>query len=225
MEFKIWLTYLLTEIVLIITPGPNVFLVSAQGMKYGLTSGGFGSLGVASGSLIYFILTVLGLNAFILTAGNLFEYIKIAGAVYLSVTGFIMIYNSYKISFQTNVHLKANQKNLKSFVQGFIIQTANPKTIIFFIALLPQFINSTKNTGIQFIILGVTTIILEIFILIGYSWLGAKGKKLAEKNITFIKWQDRISGLVLIALGANLIFIQAPTTRLAFLSHGICTIC
>jgi threonine/homoserine/homoserine lactone efflux protein len=210
MEFKIWLTYLLTEIVLIITPGPNVFLVSAQGMKYGVTSGGFGSLGVASGSLIYFILTVLGLNAFILTKGNLFEYIKIAGAVYLVVTGFIMIYNSYKISSQTNVALKANQKNMKSFVQGFIMQTANPKTFIFFVALLPQFIDSTKQTGIQFIILGATTIILETIILIGYAWLGVKGKKLAEQNITFIKWQDRISGLVLIALGANLIFIHAP---------------
>ncbi len=211
MEFKIWLTYLLTEIVLIITPGPNVFLVSTQGMKYGVKSGGFGSLGVASGSLIYFIFTVLGLNAFILKSGNLFEYIKIAGAAYLSVTGIIMIYKSYKISRQTKVSLISNQKNMKSFFQGFIMQTANPKTIIFFAALLPQFIDSTKNTGLQFIIFGLTTIILESFLLIGYSWLGAKGKYLAEQNRSFIKWQDRISGLVLISLGANLIFIHAPS--------------
>jgi homoserine/homoserine lactone efflux protein len=208
MEFKVWIIYLLTEFLLSITPGPAVMLVSTQGFKYGAKPSYFGSLGISSGNLMYFILSALGLGTLILAAGDLFEYVKIGGAIYLICTGILMYYKSFKTSPIENTVIIASQNNIKSYIQGFVTQAANPKAIIFFVALLPQFIDKTKDITIQFTILALTTIIMETFILIFYGWIAAAGKRKIAQNNKIIKWQDRVAGSILIGLGINLILIK-----------------
>ncbi|MDO8609206.1 MAG: LysE family translocator [bacterium] len=208
MELKVWLIYLLTEFLLSITPGPAVMLISTQGFKYGAKPSYFGSLGISSGNLMYFILTSLGLGAIILSAGNLFMYIKIGGAIYLIGCGLLMIYKSFKSQPIVDNRIDLYQNNFKSFLQGFITQASNPKAIIFFVALLPQFIDQTKNVTIQFTILALTTIIMETIILMFYGWIAANGKKMIGQNNKISKWQDRFAGSILIGLGFNLIFIK-----------------
>jgi homoserine/homoserine lactone efflux protein len=208
MELKVWFIYLLTEFLLSITPGPAVMLVSTQGFKYGAKPSYFGSLGISSGNLMYFILSAFGLGALILTAGNLFMYVKFGGAIYLIWCGVAMIYKSFKSIPVIDSEIKINQNNLKSFIQGFMTQAGNPKAIIFFVALLPQFIDQTKNVTIQFTILALTTIIMETFILMFYGWIAANGKRIIGQSSTIAKWQDRIAGFVLIGLGINLLFIK-----------------
>jgi homoserine/homoserine lactone efflux protein len=208
MELKIWLIYLITEFLLSITPGPAVMLVSAQGFKYGARPSYFGSLGISSGNLMYFILSSLGLGAIILSAGNLFKYIKIGGAIYLIGCGLLMIYNSFKDHPVIDNRIEQYQNNFKSYLQGFVTQASNPKAIIFFVALLPQFINQSKNVTIQFTILALTTIIMETIILMFYGWIAAKGKKMIGQNSKISKWKDRFAGSILIGLGINLIFIK-----------------
>jgi len=208
MEFKIWLAYLLTEFLVDITPGPAVMLVTTQGVKYGAKSSLFGALGITSANLIYFLLSALGLSTLILNAGNLFEYIKIAGAIYLVYAGASMLYSSFKRNATVTSSIELRQNKVRSYFQGFITQVANPKAIIYFIALLPQFVDPSGNIAIQFIILSVTSIVVEIFILMFYGWLGARGKRLAGQNQIFTKWQDRVAGTVLIGIGINLFFIK-----------------
>ncbi len=147
---------------------------------------------------MYFILSAFGLGALILTAGNLFLYVKFGGAIYLIWCGVLMIYKSFKSIPIMDSEIKINQNNLKSFIWGFITQAANPKAIIFFVALLPQFIDQTKNITIQFTILALTTIIMETFILMFYGWIAANGKRMIGQNNAITKWQDRIAGFVLI---------------------------
>jgi len=208
MELKVWIIYLLTEFLLSITPGPAVMLVSTQGFKYGAKPSYYGALGISSGNLIYFILSAFGLGALILAAGNLFLYIKIAGAVYLIGTGILMIYNSFKIGV-TEVHqIEINQNIFRSFMQGFMTQVANPKAIIFFVALLPQFLDQTKNITVQFFILALTTIIVETIVLMTYGWIAANGKMIVGKAKSVAKWQDRVAGSILIGLGINLFFVK-----------------
>ena len=209
MDIKTWLIFLVTSFILALAPGPAVLCVSAQGMKYGPKSSYFGALGISSGNLMYFILSAAGLSALILEAGNLFFYIKLCGALYLIYTGGMIIYKSFKKSHAENIHIEAEQSNIKSFVQAFITQAANPKAILFFVALLPQFVNTKGNIFVQFSILAITTIFPETFILMGYGWLAAKSKKLAGKNSKFRKIQDRISGTILVSLGINLLFMES----------------
>lgn len=208
MELKVWLLYALTDFLLIITPGPAVMLISAQGFKYGARQSYFGALGISAGNLLYFILSALGLATVILNAGNLFEIIKTGGAIYLIVTGFLMIYKSFKKQTIVNSGIEKGQNNLRSFLQAFITQTANPKAIIFFIALLPQFIDSTQNIALQFAVLAITTTILEMAVLMFYGRLAAHGKKLGEQNKIWSKLQDRLAGGVLMGLGINLLFVK-----------------
>jgi homoserine/homoserine lactone efflux protein len=206
MELKVWIMFLLTEFLLSITPGPAVLLVSSQGLRYGGKSSYYGALGISSGNVVYFIMSALGIGALILATGNLFEYIKIGGAVYLMGRGIRMIFKSVKYKRDLNPKIELYQNRLKSFSHGFITQVANPKAVLFFIALLPQFIDREKNITTQFMILGSTTIILETIILIFYGWLASKGKKIIRNRDTSGKWKDRFAGIVLLGLGVNLLF-------------------
>lgn len=208
MALKIWILYLITEFLLSLTPGPAVMLVSTQGFKYGAKPSYYGSLGISTGNILYFILSALGLGALILAAGNLFMYIKIAGALYLIGSGFMMIYNSFKRLPVENTDTVASQDNLKSYIQGFITQAANPKAIIFFVALIPQFVDQTKNIILQFSIMAITTLIVETSILFFYGWFAAKGKSMIKEKSPGFKWRDLIAGSVLIGLGINLLLIK-----------------
>jgi len=208
MEFKVWILYLLTEFLMAITPGPAVILISSQGFKYGAKSSIFGSLGISGGNLMYFILSACGIGTLILTTGNLFQYIKICGAIYLICTGIIMFYKSFKASSDVKIETKDKQNNIKSFVQGFITESANPKAIMFFVALIPMFIDESRNIVSQFAVMGLTTIIVETLILIFYGWISANGKKKFLRYSGFNNWKDKIAGLTLIGLGVNLIFTK-----------------
>jgi len=208
MDLQIWLLFLITEFLLVITPGPAVLLISSQGLKYGAKASCFGSLGITSGNAIYFTLSAFGLGTLIMTAGNLFEVIKIIGAVYLIISGIMMIYKTFKKNNGLPVPQNSGQNNFKSFLHGFITQAANPKAIIFFVALLPQFIDTSENVFLQFLVLGLTSVVMEFFILVFYGWIAGRGRNLAEKNRTFAKWQGRISGIVLMGIGVNLFLIK-----------------
>ena len=208
MEFKIWFAYLVTDLLLSLTPGPAVILVTSQGLKHGARPSYFGSFGISSVELIYFILSAFGLGTLILNAGHLFEYIKIAGALYLLWLGGGLLYHSFKKVAVIPHSVEHTQDNIDSFIQGFVTQVANPNAIIFFVALLPQFVDPSKSIVFQFIVYGLTTLIMDTLILMLYGWLGSRGKKLAGQNRTVKKWQERISGLVLIGICINLFFIK-----------------
>lgn len=212
MELKTWLMYLLTDVLLNLSPGPAVMLISAQGLKFGARASYYGSIGISGGNLTFFILSALGLGTLILTAGNVFDYIKFAGAVYLIVSGSISLYHSFKKGYQAgDMNTELNQNYTRSFFQGFITQISNPKAIIFFVALLPQFVDPDGNIFLQFAIFGLTTLITETSVLILYGSLAARGRKMAGQSTVFAKWRDRLSGSVLIGLGVNLFFLKKGT--------------
>jgi len=98
MDFQTWLLFLITEFLLVISPGPAVLVVSSQALKYGRKYSSYGSLGIIIGNAMYFALSALGLATLIMTTRNLFEIIKIGGAIYLIISGLIMIYKTFKES-------------------------------------------------------------------------------------------------------------------------------
>src|SRR5205085_11985846 len=92
---------------------------------------------------------------------------------------------------------------LHLFSNGLILQLANPKALLFFTALLPQFIDSTEPLGLQVAILAVTSVVIEFFVLFGYGALAGRASLLA-KGPAMARWFDRASGSLLIAAGLGL---------------------
>ena len=210
MEFSVWLTYLFTLLMVSLTPGPAVLLVVSQGFRHGASTSNFGAYGVSAANLVFFLLSAGGLTALIKEASAVFEFIKIAGAVYIVFIGVKMLITSWTKAPEamTIQHVEAKTYRL-AFTNAFITQIANPKAIVFFLALLPQFINPLRIIIPQFSILAFTHISVETLILMGYGWLGATGATTLKDSKHTMKWVDRIGGGVLLWIGINLFFMKS----------------
>jgi homoserine/homoserine lactone efflux protein len=203
MSLEILLVFAVTEFLLSLTPGPAVLLVVSQGMKYGFTKSIRGAVGILTGNAIYFALSALGLGAFLMTSATLFLAIKWIGAAYLIFVGIKMLLARGKSNELENEPGVSSSRALKLFSHGLITQLSNPKALIFFTALLPQFVSSRGNVFEQFVLLGVISITVECPVLLAYGWLAERGRSLLPKG-RLSALPDRIAGGLLIGVGIGL---------------------
>jgi threonine/homoserine/homoserine lactone efflux protein len=158
-------TFLLTGILLNITPGNDtIFILSksiAQGRKAGIVS----ALGIGTGCLVHTLLAAFGLSLVIAQSMLLFNIIKYAGAVYLVYLGYKMLTDKSGFIGGVVNHTDIKSRYLLIYRDAILTNLLNPKVALFFIAFLPQFIDSgMKNTIMPFLILGIT------FIFTGTAW-------------------------------------------------------
>jgi len=207
--------FALTEFLLSLTPGPAVLLVIGLSMREGFRIGFMATLGVLSTNAVFFTLSALGIGALIVASSTLFTIIKWVGAAYLVYLGVGMIvplvrHLWQKRSFGKGLDLseakaaapKFPQTAVKSFWQGFTLQASNPKNILFFVAILPQFISPNGNLGTQLVMLGVVSVLLELPVLVFYGFASALSARLMKERV--IEWIEAVGGGVLIALGGVL---------------------
>jgi threonine/homoserine/homoserine lactone efflux protein len=200
MELNNFLFFALASLVLNITPGADMLYVAtrstAQGMKAGIVS----ALGISAGCIVHLIAAVAGLSAIIAGSAIAFSMIKYAGAVYLAWLGYRSFFskqNIFKLGEDTG------KKSLLSiFRQGVLTNVLNPKVALFFLAFLPQFIQPAKgNAQWQILLLGawfnISGTIVNILVAVLF---GKMGNWLAGKE-WFIRWQNKITGILLVALG------------------------
>jgi len=201
MELQTWIIFALGEVLISFSPGPAVILVTSQAIKQRNTSFGWGIVGLSMMVSVFFLLSALGLTAFILASQVVFDVVKYAGSAYLIWVGIQMIRGAG--ASIKSAELNSVQSPLKLFSQGVITQASNPKTILFFVAFLPQFINPNGNIATQFIIMWITVIVIDSTIMWIYGWLSLQGIK-RLKNEKYLVWVDRLSGTFLIAIGVLL---------------------
>ncbi len=193
-----------TELLLSLSPGPAVLLVVSQGMRSGVRASFIGSLGIIAGDIIYFAISALGLGTILLASHFMFLLIKWAGAVYLFYLGLKLIKNTFVFKEEPEAEETVIVYQ-KVFRQGFLMQLANPKAILFFTALVPQFINTQMAVAPQLIILGIISVSIQFPTLLFYGWLAEKGGSWF-RNSRYSKWLDRIAGTFLIGAGLKLAF-------------------
>jgi len=202
-----FLIFALTEFFLSLSPGPAVFLVVSQGIRGGFRSSVAGTLGILVGNAIYFALSALGIGAVLLTSQTLFLIIKWCGAAYLIFLGIQLLYSSRPNPRQSaDVQLDEKSVELprgKLFRQGMLMQLANPQAILYFVAILPQFMDMRSAPVPQLLVLGFISVFIEFPILLGYGWLAEKGGSWLKRG-RFAQWIDRIGGLFLVAAGVKL---------------------
>ena len=215
MDLNTLALFALTEFLLSLTPGPAVLLVIGLSMRQGFRVGFMATLGILSTNAMFFTLSALGIGALIVASATLFTIIKWIGAGYLVYLGIGMMMPLAKHlwqerSFDGGLDLaevkatapKAPQTAVKSFWQGFALQASNPKNILFFVAILPQFVSLDGNVATQLVILGVVSVLLELPILVFYGFASALSARLMKERV--IEWIEAVGGGILIALGGAL---------------------
>ena len=202
MRFETWFLFVITESVLSITPGPAVLFVLSQGLRQGAARSVWASLGILSANAMYFALSATTLGALIVASYNLFFLIKWVGAAYLVYLGLQCFTNKSSMLKAPEERSRATS-DFRIWRDGFLIQGANPKALLFFAAILPQFIEPNYSIPIQVLVLGISSIVVEFFILVTYGKLAGRTTLLA-KNPRFEKISNRLAGVLLIGAGLGL---------------------
>lgn len=200
MTFALWLAFAATQTLFALTPGPAVLLVSSQAMAGGFRAGFAAALGVQAGNGVYFLLSVAGLGAVLAASETFFTGVKWAGAAYLVWMGVRTV-----LTARAAPPARPGDTPVWSrpFVQGLVKQLANPKSVLFFGSLLPQFVTPGRTTLADLLLLGATCAVIEIPILAAYAAVSARGGALFARPGQIV-WRERLSGVALIAVGGLL---------------------
>ena len=207
MELSTWLLFLSIALVAILSPGPAVLLSVTNSLTHGFTKSVFSSLGNIIGIFVVSSAAALGLGAVLQTSILLFTALKIFGAIYLIYLGISQWKSKHNIFEKPIETSKSNQGIRKSFVQGFLVAISNPKAILFFTALFPQFIDLSKHIFVQFIILTTTFMFFSFTILLIYALSAHSAKGWFAKSNRAI-WLNRISGTVFITFGLGILRLR-----------------
>src|SRR5262245_36388994 len=202
MSLEVWLAFCATETVLCLTPGPAVLFVVSVAMARGSRAGLAAALGILAGNAFYFALSATGIAAVIVASSQLFTALKWAGAAYLVWLGLRML-----ASRSREPAAVVAQAVPRAFARGFVVQAANPKALVFFVALLPQFIDPAASVGLQVLILGTSSVLIELLVLSGYVRRTGRPRSLA--GASWSGWLERVGGGVLVAAGARLALLRA----------------
>ena len=210
MELSLWITYLVATFVLSLTPGPGVFSSISSGLHHGLRLGLWNSVGMQVANLILVGIVSLGLGAILLASETLFTAVKWLGAAYLVYLG-IVTWRAKPTGFQD-----AGDDGAKTprdvFLRGFFVNLTNPKGIIFFAAILPQFIDIARPQATQYAILAGTTFVVDLVIMMGYTALAAKALGVMREP-SRLRWVNRGLGGAFVAAGVALAsFRRAAST-------------
>jgi threonine/homoserine/homoserine lactone efflux protein len=172
MSWHTWLLFVATEFVLCLTPGPAVLFVVSQALQYGTRRSLFANLGILSANAFYFLLSAVGLGAVLLASHDLFAMIRYVGAAYLIYLGLATIMGrGLAISTDQGVQ-DTSGTGWRLMGRGFMLQAANPKALLFFTALLPQFIDPRGGVPFQILILGLSSMAAEFFVLAATALAG-----------------------------------------------------
>jgi homoserine/homoserine lactone efflux protein len=189
------LLFIGAELVFSLTPGPTVMMISAYGFKGGFRDALAAIAGTQTGNTLWYAICVTGSGALVTASPSVFHVIRLVGAAYLAWLGASAIWKS----FHAEPDHHGPRLMGKPYIQATLTQMGNPKAILFFGAIVPQFLDTHEPLIPQYLTMFVITFIGESIILTGYGWLASHGGRMT--GVRHAVWRERISGLVLLALG------------------------
>jgi threonine/homoserine/homoserine lactone efflux protein len=189
---------------LCLVPGPAVLFVMGQGLVQGPRPALAAAGGILSANTLYFAVSATGLGALLLASYEVFFAIKWLGVAYLVWLGVRALLSRPETLAIERARPASSWRVLR---RGFLVQAANPKTILFFGALLPQFVDPAGNVAGQMLVLGVTSVVVEFAVLAVYGGLAGRLRRFATRPAVAL-WFERISGGLLIAAGVGMAAIR-----------------
>ena len=146
MSFRTWSIFMVTELMLCLSPGPAVLFVVAQGLRHGGRQSVWANLGILSANSFYFALSAIGLGAVLLASQGVYQAIRFLGAAYLIYLGLAAFFGKGASMAAPGPGGASERAGARLLGSGFIVQEANPKALVFFTSLLPQFVTPQLAT-------------------------------------------------------------------------------
>jgi threonine/homoserine/homoserine lactone efflux protein len=187
-------------VLLLLTPGPAVLYIVARSVEQGRIAGLASVCGITTGTLVHVLAATLGLSALLASSAPAFAVIKFAGAGYLIYIG------ARRILSRTEAPIAQTELPRRSLARlyrdGFVVNLLNPKTALFFLAFLPQFVDPARGAvALQIAFLGL------LFTLMGFTSdglcamvAGTAGRWIRHKG-RYLRWERYVTGSVFIGLG------------------------
>ncbi|MGT2503681.1 LysE family translocator [Bradyrhizobium guangxiense] len=204
---EIWL-FVLSGVLLNITPGPDSVYVIGRSMQMGWRGGAAAAFGISCGCFVHVAAAAIGLSALLMASSTAFSLLKLVGAAYLVITGLQMLWSRPVLAA---VRDDAERSSLRRvFLQGAFTNALNPKVALFFLAFLPQFVAAdAPHKPLAFLTLGL------IFIFTGTLWclvlaaFAAKAAHRLRRSEGAIAWVNRALGGLFIYLGIRVAMLES----------------
>ncbi|WP_249693862.1 LysE family translocator [Stappia sp. WLB 29] len=183
-------------------PGPATLLTVARATTSGTRVGISTGAGIAAGDLVHTVMAVVGLSAIIATSAMLFSIIKYLGAAYLIYLGIRALFE------RPSTDLSAGTRAIgagAAFRQAVLAEVLNPKTALFFLAFLPQFVKPENGSAaLQLLALGVLFVLIGLFSTVVFALAAGRLGNFLRRNPVVLKWQGKVVGGIYCALGVRL---------------------
>ena len=204
-DFHHFLLFLGAAMVLAIAPGPGIFYVLARTLGGGRRQGIESALGTFFGGLFHVFAAALGVSAILAASAVAFHTVKYAGAAYLVWLGIRMIHTR-----NAEIPAEAAAPAQGSFRQGILTEALNPKTALFFLSFIPQFVVLGRgHVFLQFIVLGAISVSLNTIADLVVVFMAAPLERKLRGSATFRRRQRVASGVGMIGLGAFVAFADS----------------
>ena len=200
MELTVWLGLLASALFISISPGPGAIFSISQGTQYGFKRAMFSVAGLQLGLVSQILFLLFGLGVLINQFPSVFIVIKILGMLYLIVLGILQWLKKIEQIDTNEDHQGLSFRPLKALLQGFFVNLTNIKGTVFFLALIPLFIDLTALKLSTCIIFTATLIVIDLIVMAGYVTLAQVSKTLLA-DPKKILWQNRLTGSTLILVG------------------------
>ena len=193
------LVFVVAALALLVVPGPAVLYVVTRSIHQGRRAGLASVLGIHVGTLVHIAAATAGLSALILSSAVAFTVVKVAGAVYLVGLGLWTLFGRHG---EVEIRMAGEPRLRRAFVQGIVVNVLNPKTALFFLAFLPQFVDPDASMpAVQIAFLGV--LFGALGLVTDSIWAVAAGTAggLLRGSRRFLRTQRYVAGSVYIGLG------------------------
>jgi homoserine/homoserine lactone efflux protein len=207
MNFSTWLIFLTAALISVLSPGPAILLAISNSMLFGLRKVVLSSLGNIAGLFLLSSAAMVGLGVLLKTSAVLFTILKIVGACYLVYLGIRQWRSRANLFRQSTDAVVEYPSNWQFFAKAFFVATTNPKPILFFTALFPQFINPERALAPQFLVLTGTFMGLSFCTLMGYAMLARSAKDWFSSDAR-VAWFNRTTGAAFVLLGMGVLRLR-----------------
>ena len=201
MDLGVWIAYLVATFILSLSPGPGAFSSISSGLHHGFRLGLWNGVGMQAANLLVIGIVSVGLGAVLLASETLFTLVKWAGVAYLVYLG-VATWRAPAKGFEEDRD-DDSEAARDIFMRGFWVNATNPKGIIFFAAILPQFIDVARPQLAQYAILAATTLGVDLAVMMGYTAVAAKVLRVM-RDPAKLRWVNRTLGGAFIAAGLAL---------------------
>ncbi len=201
---ELYITFVVTAVFLILTPGPNVSLIVGTSMAHGVRAGLLTVFGTTAATAVQLCLVVAGMASLLAVAADAFDWIRWIGVAYLVYLGIVQ----WREASRPEGAPMPTRARSRLVGQGILVALTNPKTLLFHAAFLPQFVAADSAPGPQLLLLGATYTVLACLLDCGWAWTG--GRLRESLTAARRKLVNRISGAFLVCAGIGLALARRP---------------